>query len=161
MQCRKIQELLKSDYLDSQTNQEEQLYVKEHLAQCPDCRRLEKELLTQRRLFQKAKPQHPPERVWQNIRDTIVTERFNQDSSLSRGFLERLSGLIRARRPVFALASVLAAIIFVVVLAGTIIHKEESLSKVNGGESLAEYRLNGANEDLLYSLGTNVEEYFL
>lgn len=161
MQCKIIQGLLKSDYLDGEVNQREQRHIKDHLTQCSGCRRLEEELQTQRMLFQKAKRMQAPERLWQNIRDTIVTERLNQESSVSPGILRRLRELIWAPRPVFALASVLTAVFFVAFFAGAIIQKRQSSGKENGGESLADYRLNGESENLLYDLGTNVEEYFL
>jgi predicted anti-sigma-YlaC factor YlaD len=161
MRCKNIRELLKSDYLDGAISQTEEQLIKEHLANCPQCLRLEKELQTQHMLFQKAKPQQVPGRVWQNVRDTIVAGYLNQESSVSRGILKRLRESIWAPRPVFALASALTVIIFVVIFAGILIQKRQSFSIENGGESVADYRLNGESEDLLYGLGTNVEEYFL
>jgi predicted anti-sigma-YlaC factor YlaD len=160
MRCKRIQELLKSAYLDGEVSQGEQLYVKEHLAQCSPCRRLEKELQEQHRLFQKAK-QHPvPERVWQNIRDTIITERLPQESGVGLRIPQWLRELW-APRPVFALASVLTVVVFVAIFAGVIIRKGQYASKYNGSEAIAEYRLNLESEDLFYTLGTNIEEYFL
>jgi len=161
MQCRKTQELLKADYLDGEINQREEKQIKEHLAKCPECRRLEKELQVQHMLFQKTKQPQVPERVWQNIRDAIVTERLNKESSVSSSILQRLRESILAPRPVFAIAGVLTAIIFVVIFAGAIIQKKQSFSKENSGESVVGYNLNDENEDLLYTLGTNIEEYFL
>jgi len=161
MQCRKTQELLKADYLDGEINQREEKQIKEHLARCSECRRIEKELQVQHMLFQKTKQPQVPERVWQNIRDAIVTERLNKESSVSSSILQRLRESILAPRPVFAIAGALTAIIFVVIFAGAIIQKKQSFSKENSGESVVGYNLNDENEDLLYTLGTNIEEYFL
>lgn len=161
MRCKKIQELLKADYLDGEVNQKELQYIKEHLAECPECSRLEKELQNQRMLFQKAKRPQVPERVWQNIRDAIMTECLNQESGLGRRILERFRESIFAPRPVFALASALTAIILLVIFAGSVIQKRQALSKENAQESIAGYSLNGESQDLLYDLGTNIEEYFL
>jgi predicted anti-sigma-YlaC factor YlaD len=156
-----MRELLRSDYLDGEISRNEQQYIEEHLAQCLECRRLEKELQAQRMLFQKAKRQRAPERVWQSIRDVIIEERINQESSVNRGVLRRLRDLILTPKPLFVLASAVTAIIFVAIFTGTIIQKTQSFNKENGGESFADYRLNGESEDLLYGLGTNIEEYFL
>lgn len=161
MQCRKIQGLLKSDYLDDEVNPRKQQLIKKHLEQCLVCRRLEEELQASRILFQNAKRQQVPERVWQNIHDAIVTERLNQDNSVSHRILQRLRESILAPRPVFTLSSALMAIILIVVFAGAIIQKRQTLSKENNGESVAGYSLNDESGDLLYDLGTNVEEYFL
>ena len=149
MQCRKIQELLKSDYLDGESKQRELRDIKEHLEQCPECSRLEKELQGQRMLFQKVKRQQMPERVWQNIRDTIVEKRLHQESS------------IFAPRPLFAFAGALTALIFMVIFAGDVIQKNQPLNKLNGEEIIAGYGLNGESEDSLFTLGTDIEEYFL
>jgi len=161
MRCRKIQELLKTDYLDGQVNPRQGQDIKEHLAKCRQCRRLEGELLAQRMLFQGAKRKQVPERVWQNIRDTIITERLTQEHSLSGNILQRLRESILAPRPVFALAGALTVAIFVLVLSGVFIQNRRSLSKVNVGESIVGYSLNGESGDFVYDLGTEIEEYFL
>ncbi len=161
MQCRKIQELLKADYLDGELNPREQQYIKEHLVRCPQCRRLEEKLYAQHMIFQKVKRQQVPERVWQNISDAIVMQRLNQESSVNRGIFERLRDAILAPRPVFALASAVTVIIFVLVFAGNFIQKRQSFSKVNGGENIIEYNFNIESEDFVYDLGTNIEKYFL
>ena len=161
MQCKKIQELLKTDYLDGEVNPQEEQFIKEHLKQCPGCSRLEKELQAQRMLFQGAARKQVPERVWHNIRDAIVAQRLNLRKSLSPGILERLKGLIFTRRPVFALATSFSVLILLAVVTATFIQGKVSLSKQNAAESIAGYSLNGENGYVLYDLGTSIEEYFL
>ena len=162
MQCKKIQELLKTDYLDGEVSPQEEQFIKEHLQQCPECGRLEKELQAQRMLFQGAKRTQVPERIWYNIRDAIVTERLNQEEvALSREILERLKNLIFARRPVFVLATSLSVIILLAVIATTFVQNKVFLSKQNAAESIVGYSLNAENEYVLYDLGTSIEEYFL
>jgi len=161
MQCRKIQELLKTDYLDGEINPEVGQHIKEHLVECPQCRRSEEELQAQRTLFQEAKRQQVPVNLWQNIRDDIITQRLSQESGANQGILQRLKESILRPRPVFALASTFAVIIFVLVFAGIFIQKKQSLSKVNIVEGIIGYSLNGESGDFSYDLGTNIEEYFL
>jgi len=161
MQCKKIQELLKADYLDGEADPKEEEFIKEHLKQCSECSRLEKELQAQRMLFQGAKRKQVPERIWSNIRDAIVMERLKQEEGLIRGILERLRDLIFARRPAVVLATSLSVIIILAVMATTTIQSRVSLSKQNAAESIAGYSLNSENGYVLYDLGTSIEEYFL
>ena len=162
MFCKKIQELLKSDYLDGQTNQREEKFIKEHLARCAPCRRLEAELQAQRQLFQEAKRLPVPEGVWQNIRQGIINADLKPASRLAGGILERLENYLFAPRPVFVLASALTMIIFVMIFFTLAIQKRQFPGRLNDADSdMAVYSLNGESDDLLYSLGTNIEEYFL
>lgn len=161
MRCKKIQELLKSDYLDGETNPGERRDIAEHLEQCLECRSVEQELQAQRRFFQEAKRQQPPDHVWQNIRNAIVEESSDQDNQPRAGILERLREFFWPPRPIFALASAITMVVFIAVLAGVIISQGQFFNKENGGESFTEYRLNGDNELTLSGLGTGIEEYFL
>jgi len=161
MECRKIQEYLETDYLDGEVGSALKQQIKEHLAGCAKCRRQEETLLSQRALFHEAKIQQPPERIWQNVRETIVLERLQQENSLSRGIFQRLKEFIFAPRPVFAVASVCAVVIFLMVVAGTLINRSQSLSKADVGEIIIGYSLSADNGDFAYDLETDIEEYFL
>jgi anti-sigma factor RsiW len=158
MQCRKIQELLKADYLDGELKPQAEREILEHLRRCPECQKLEKELRAQGKLFQEAKQQQVPEYLWQNIRDAIYAQRLNQEEGVSRRILERLRDLLFGRRPVLVLASALSMIILAAVFAGSFIQKKH-YQEVR--EGLAVYSLNGENGDLIDDLGTSIEEYFL
>ena len=159
MRCRKIQELLKTDYLDAEVSQKQEQDIREHLAHCPKCRQLEKELQSQRALFQKAKQHKVPEHVWHNIRDAIIRE---EEEGLSAGVFTRLRNYLFAPKPVFVLATTLAVAIFFAFLSGVFIQKKQSLSKENISEiDIAVYSLGSASDVPLYELGTDIEEYFL
>jgi anti-sigma factor RsiW len=162
MPCKKIQELLKTDYLDQEADQKKEQSVKEHLAQCSACSELEKILQAQRVLFQGAKRQPVPERVWNNIADTIVTERLKPEEGLISGTLEWLKGLIFRRRPAVVLAASLFSMIIIFAFFTNIaIQRRVLLSKQNAAENIAGYNLNSKNGYVLYDLGTSIEEYFL
>jgi len=160
-QCKKIQELLKSDYLDGELNPREEQFVKGHLKQCPECSRLEKELQSQRMFFQGAKPKQVPESVWGNIRDAIITERLNQEEGQNLGTLQWLRDLLFRRRPAFVLATSFSVIIILAVISTTFIRGKIVLSKEEAAESIAGYSLSTENGYVLHDLGTNIEEYFL
>ena len=161
MQCKKIQELLKTDYLDKEIDQQEEQFIKEHLARCVSCSKLEKKLQAQREFFQGVKPKQAPERIWNNIYDVILTERLKQKEAPAFGILERLMDLMFARRPAVVLASVLSVIIVFAVFTNVTLQRQASLSKQNAAESIAGYSLNDKNGYVLDDLGTSIEEYFL
>jgi predicted anti-sigma-YlaC factor YlaD len=161
MQCKKIQELLKTDYLDGEIDQEQLKFIQQHLAQCPQCRVLESELQNQRRTFKQAKQQQVPERVWQNIRDAIIRQNLNQESDSKIGVLEQLKHFLFAPKPAFALASIIVALIVTLTFFGTATMRNQVSNTENNIESLLTYGLNSESTDLTYDFGTNLEEYFL
>ncbi|MCU0666951.1 MAG: zf-HC2 domain-containing protein [Candidatus Omnitrophica bacterium] len=161
IRCGKIQELLKTDFLDGQLNPREKQSIDGHLKQCPECRSLVKELQAQRALFQSAESKQIPERVWENIRGAIITERLNREEGLSLGAIKRLRDLLFKRRPAFILATSFSAIIIFAVIFTGLIQNKMALSKQEAAESLAGYSLSAENGYLLNGLGTNIEEYFL
>ncbi|MFH1441518.1 MAG: anti-sigma factor [Candidatus Omnitrophota bacterium] len=161
MRCDKIQELLKTNYLDGRLNPRQKEDIKQHLEICPRCRKLEQELQAQRVLFKNIGQQEVPERVWHNIRETILAENLNPEPFATVGIFQRLKELIFTPRPVFALASAFAVIIFVVVITGISIHKQQGVINFNNEEIAADYGFNGDASDNIYDLGTNIEQYFL
>jgi predicted anti-sigma-YlaC factor YlaD len=161
MQCKDIQEFIKTDYLDKEIEETTLRQIKEHLAVCSLCRELEEELQVQRGLFQKTKRFEPPKRIWLNIQDAIVSERMENEDSAGSSIIERLRGLLGPRRPVFALASVLTVTIFVAVLAGSLIKKQQFLDRTSNSDIFAVYGSISDSDYLSGGMGTNIEEYFL
>ena len=161
MECKKIQELMICDYWDGEAAPGVSQQVKGHCAQCPECRARVQELERQRALLQKATQQEVPGREWENIRATIVGEQQLQEGRSSRGALERVMGFLWVPRQAVAPAGVLTAVIVAAVFAGFFIQTNRPARGGNSAEGLAEYSVNAGNEEVLYSLGTSVEEYFL
>lgn len=95
MNCKKIRELLLTDYLDKQTELELRTEVEEHQKICPECRRLEEEIRRAIVLpFKDAKGPQAPQSLWLNIR-----ERIAERESRKRSLLDRL----REKLQVFSL----------------------------------------------------------
>ncbi|MCX5707430.1 MAG: zf-HC2 domain-containing protein [Candidatus Omnitrophica bacterium] len=161
MLCKNIQELIKSDYLDKEIDEAALRQVKEHLAACPFCREMEERLQAQRRIFQSATRFEPPKRIWLNIQDAIVSERMANEDSAKSGIIERLRGLLGPRRPIFALASVLAVTIFVVVLAGGLINKQQFLDRAGSSDIFSVYGFSSDSNYPAGDMGTSIEKYFL
>ncbi|KPK99187.1 MAG: hypothetical protein AMJ95_00055 [Omnitrophica WOR_2 bacterium SM23_72] len=162
MRCKKIQELLKADYLDKELSPEHEQLIKDHLTQCPQCRGLERELQSKRLLFQGARQQEPPERIWLNIREKIMAERLSQEERFGFGVFERLRNYLFAPKPVFVLARVLAVVIFVALFASIFLKDKSFFSTANYQNSNGVvYSLASINDDMVYDFGTSIEEYFL
>lgn len=161
MRCDKIQELLKTNYLDDRLDSRQKENIKQHLEICPQCRKLEEELQSQRALFSNIGKQEVPERVWHNIRETILVENLNQDPAATSGIFQRLKELIFVPRPVFALASAFAVVMLILVFTGISIHKQQVVLDANNEEIAVDYGFNGDSSDNIYDLGTSIEQYFL
>ena len=158
MRCKKIQNLLKSDYLDGNLNLLEQREVLKHLEGCDQCRILGKELKDQREFFQKMQKQNIPGQVWQNIKHEILKEQLEKDTY--GGVFERLKEFLLPGRKALALVSAATAVIIVMVLAGTFI-RGKIISEEKDSVILADYFINTEDRELLSGLGTDIEEYFL
>ncbi|MFA6281633.1 MAG: zf-HC2 domain-containing protein [Candidatus Omnitrophota bacterium] len=159
MNCKEIQGLLKTNYLDNELKPQDNKAIKEHLKNCRQCQKLEEELRGQQMLFQKIKREEVPEHIWRNIRGAIIEENLEKENRANSGVFEHLRELIWGRRPVFVLASTFAVIVFCVVIVGTVIHKKQAL--INGEEILANYNLSDESGQLIYNFGTNIEKYLL
>jgi anti-sigma factor RsiW len=160
MLCKKIRKILMTDYLDGRFGGKEARLISEHLAGCPGCRELEKGLQEQRAAFREAGLVKPPEQVWRNIREAIVSERLAEENRAADGLFERLKRLLRHPRPVFAITGTLTAAILIVIFFSAASMNRQYAAKENG-QILADYGINGESENLLSGLGTDVEKYFL
>jgi predicted anti-sigma-YlaC factor YlaD len=158
MRCKKIQELLKTDYLDGVVDLARKVLIQQHLAQCSDCRAIEKDLISQRDLLKSVKDNPVPDQIWRNIRQAIVDERLAQSNKASFEFLSWIGKIIFPPRPIFVLASAFTMVIFI--LAAVFFYKQQA-SKIILAEGIGGYEFSEDNSDFIYDLGTNIETYFL
>jgi len=162
MPCKKIQELLKTDYLDQETSIQQDRLIKEHLKQCPSCSMLEKKLRVARQFLQEAKDQPVPEHIWSNIRQAIAAERLKEQEGVFPGLLERLKNLVLWPKPrVVLAASFLSVVIISAVFVNVSLQQQSILAKQNAAERIAGYSLSDKNGYVLHDLGTSIEKYFL
>ena len=101
MKCTRVQDLLKSDYLDAELNQELRRQIDSHLKKCPTCQVLKKSLRDQRISLRAIKQKDVPPEIWQNIQSTIIEERLKEPENIFGNALGFLIDLTRARRDVF------------------------------------------------------------
>jgi predicted anti-sigma-YlaC factor YlaD len=104
MNCKKIRELLLTDYLDKNPDENTMAGVRAHLEKCPECRLFESEIRESSVAPFKNLPRHTcPESVWLNIKEKIA-ERQGQQVSLLELIREKLKALSQPR-PVLVFSS--------------------------------------------------------
>ena len=162
MNCKKIRELLLTDYLDKQTGLEVRTEVEEHQKICPECRHLEEEIHRTVVLpFKDAKGPQAPQSLWLNIRERIAARESRKRSLLDR-LRERLQVFsLPAPALTFASTTVILLAVFGLIAKRNIDKNQISdyfsqqisfYSVLNNGLE------NGDNKDSA-DLGTTVEKY--
>jgi len=159
MKCTKVQDLLKSDYMDAELNQELRRQIDSHLEKCPACQTLKQSLRDQRISLRAIKQKDVPPEIWQNIQSTIIAQRLKEPENIFGNAWEGLKRAFPIPRPAFALASAMAVVILALVLGQTILGKRQPLTVQIANETWEDYQING--ETYTYNFGTALEEYFL
>ena len=162
MNCKKSRELILTDYLDDQMDEEGKARIEEHLARCQSCKKF---LLTAKKtadgLFSDAKRASPPGYIWRRVKETILATQRKKAFSAESVF-ERLRAFLYIRRPALAVATIIILVLAVGTMAGIRVSGREALI-----QDQAEYLdyLAGASGDVLMDdnagFGTPVEKYFL
>lgn len=164
MKCKKIQELIMTDYLDNEADDVTRREIERHLQACQDCRKLlEAGRAAVKQPFENQHYLQPPQSVWSAIREQMIPEKREQGSPLAN-IQYALQDIFLTRRVALAVITTLFAVVITVgVLERSAGNKKmleayfeeqtaayASLQNVNGG-------LNGTTIDF----GTALEEYFL
>ena len=164
MNCKKIQELIITDYLDNEVSAAVREEVRAHLASCPGCREFEQAVRrSASEPFRKMKRQEPSAEIWQRIKAALEQKQEKESRGLLAGFLDSLSSVFRSRKPVFALSSAIAAAIMVIFLVQAPLYRQKMINQYLQDES--QYMLslrapvNGGIESEL-EFGTGIEQYF-
>ncbi|PIQ89755.1 MAG: hypothetical protein COV72_01525 [Candidatus Omnitrophica bacterium CG11_big_fil_rev_8_21_14_0_20_42_13] len=160
MNCGRIEELLKTDYIDNELDEKTRLLIKEHLSACRKCAGLEAQLREKIIApFKAVEKYHPPEYLWQNIKDGIApgVEKFPLTEGIS--IADRILIILRALKPAY-LVPVLAAVVVIAVLLSSPLKNNGGLDSYIAEQS--EFIIDN-NGDAINAngLGTSIEEYFL
>ena len=159
MKCKKIGDLLKSDYLDGELSDELRLEIERHLKQCSACRLLKQELASQRIALRGLEQREVPTQIWQNIQNAIIDGQAKEQKGVFSQAWESFKGVFYPRRPAFVLASTLAVFIIVLFVGKIVLNQRTVIKTASDDDFLTDYRLNGFTEG--YNFGTEIEEYFL
>ena len=115
-------------------------------------------------LFNGAKRQEVPARVWNNIQSAIIAERLKQEQNVFARMLAGLKDIFLAPKRSLVFARIAMGTMLVLILAGTFAYNGYNgrYSGAAGDSVIVEtYSINGDIEETVFGLGTSVEEYFL
>jgi len=165
MNCKKIKDLITTDYIDLQLSVKLQRQIREHLKGCGQCRQFE-QALRQAAVepFKMAQEIKPPDFVWERIKEGIRAEEMETEG-LFVGLWDYVRGFLSRRRPVFALGTAVAAFIAVAVVINISLGSRKAVNSYFQEQrqfltSLSVYMKSDPTTNQA-DLGTSIEEYFL
>lgn len=160
MDCRKIQKLLMTDYIDGEINEKVRLGILGHLAVCGECRRVEEDLKKVIAPFKAAGKESPPDFLWRRIKDRIAEERRTSPERIAVLVTRKVADIFRRPKFAFAASAIAITIIAVIVVAGLPIIGAGRLDTYI--KEQAEFMTGLDSNDIAGNgLGTSIEEYLL
>lgn len=164
MNCKKIQKIIMTDYIDSEASQELKKRISQHLENCPSCAEFER--LVRKQAVEPLKGVSllkPSESVWQTIRQRIEASQPEVESFVFRPRRsQRL--FFGLSRPVFALVSALVLLVIISPSLISFTRRKKLDNYLKEQVVFYSYLDNGSDngiENGLVDFGTLVEEYFL
>jgi len=165
MNCREIQDIILTDYIDGRLDQKRKCFIDEHLEHCHQCK--EFFFTVQERLvmpFSQAEKQKVPAVIWDRVKEAIEAGQEQPRVSLIDEILERLRQIVAMPKPVFAFASVVTLVLMIGILPQFLMSNPAvKIDAVGQVESLS--LLTGTGGEVPASesvdLGTPIEKYFL
>jgi len=166
MNCKKIRELIITDYIDGQIAQGIKKEVEEHLAICSKCRQFKQTVLKEAiEPFKRAEEVRPPDYLWYRIKDAIAARGEKESLSVFRRVRILWEHVFSSPRPVFALATISAVILMAVVLTKLPLNNQKTVNTYleEQLEFLVHLDVNESDyfDTGIVSLGTSIEEYLL
>jgi len=167
MNCKKIRELILTDYLDEEVDEEQKKVIVHHLADCVDCQTF---MMTAKKTvnepFGNVESINPDEFLWHKIKRMIEAEKQRQNKP-TIGILS----MIRDRSRILIPAVVMAVVVIVVIWTDIITFKQSSFYKKETTD-LSQETFLGLNSDMEdesvehalmknVNFQTAIEEYFL
>jgi len=125
MNCKKVQELILTDYIDNEASEKVRDLIKAHIASCEACRVFE-QAVRQRAggVFRDTGPVEPPAEIWHRIQDALREERLQETPS----YLERMLNAAREsfffRRPAYAFATALTVLLVIAAFGGVPLRRQ-------------------------------------
>jgi len=149
MDCKKMEEIILTDYIDGKLEGAVLKEAEGHIASCAGCRGLVREFKAVAASLHNAPREEPPDLVWEKIRAAITAS----ERAPARTFFTRA-------RPAFAFAALAAAILAIFIAVRPTFLKE--VSPVREQYDVLSLSVSDTNgNDSEYDMGTPAEEYFL
>ncbi|MFH1772043.1 MAG: hypothetical protein ABH872_04430 [Candidatus Omnitrophota bacterium] len=167
MKCKKMQDLLLTDYNDGRLNNELKIKVEDHLQACGLCKAFSEEVLNLAvKPFRGVQNIKPPESVWININNNISSPKTAVRGNLIDSFVQNITNFLKQPKFSFALAGILAVTIIGIISTTRQTNSNAALVSEYLNEqadffaNLEAVEDNGLNNDYA-DFGTAIEEYFL
>jgi len=164
--CKNIQDLLLTDYLDGQLEEEKKKSFDNHLSSCFNCREFAS--VAQNNIMQpfiNAENFIPSDHIWERIKKAIEEKPEPVRSGFLTSFWNSIKESFLFPRPAYALAGIL--VIFVVAMSVNRMSLERQQKTIHESEKEIEYITYLAEATLDVSVdqnggyGTAIEYYFL
>jgi anti-sigma-K factor RskA len=156
MNCKKVKELLLTDYIDCEISIALRQKIDKHISGCNDCRsfqeQVEKNLPP---LFSKARVDSPSDEMWHNIKSKILSkgQEAKDNIFILRPFV---------KKSIFAFAT--AAALLLAVISFKVQNGRHSVNNILLEEAYYLYNSGGNGKTGFFSqpnFGTIIEEYFM
>jgi len=159
MKCKKIRDLIATDYIDGEIDGQLKATIEEHLRTCESCRKFEQDLREMVIAPLKAsKRRVPPEAVWENIKERIKNKK---PIIAVPDWLERLRPVFVIPKPVYAAVTAVLIIAFVLFATHPFNGRSEMGSYLEEQMQYIYYvGVNGTYENHM-DVGTAIEEYLM
>ncbi len=112
MRCKKIRELILTDYIDGELDSGVSEKIESHLASCEGCRKVKEEASGVTASLRGSARLDPPETLWAGIKEAIEEENAAKENDVFFGIREFLA----AKKPVLAVMATAFAIAAVVLV---------------------------------------------
>jgi len=166
MNCKKIRELIMTDYLDGEISQRLKEEVEKHLSSCYRCREFKQTVMKEAvEPFRVSGENKPPDYLWYRIKDAIAAKEEKEAVSVFRRMRIFWEHIFSFPKPVFALATISAVILTAVVLTKLPLNNQKTVNKYL--EEQLDFLVNLDVDEPDYfdtgivDLGTSIEEYLL
>ena len=165
MTCKKIQEIILTDYLDGQLDGKQRSLLGRHLAKCRGCEKFSIYAIKNiAGLFTNAERLIPSEIIWRRIKGSIEASKREKPGLVTR-FFERLKGALYIPKPATIFVTALTFILVIGLIGALYIGNQKRLL-YNSQKTIQD---NDYYEELLsdtytvkdMGFGTAIEENFL
>ena len=165
MKCKKIQEIILTDYVDGQLDEKQRSLLSRHLAECQGCEKFFIYVMKNiAGVFTNAERLVPSEIVWRRIKGSIEAEETNKPGVVI-GFLKRLKGTIYIPKPVTIFVTALTFILVASLVLALYIGNQNKLNynsqKTIQSTDYYEELFSDAYTTKDTGFGTAIEENFL
>jgi hypothetical protein len=165
MNCKRIKELITTDYIDRELDEKLMKEIAAHLRVCRECGVFEESL---RKAviepFKNIKEMRPPEYLWERIKRNIEKANTRQEQGLFVYMRNYLQSVFALPKPVFAATAVIIVCIILVVVLEVSLNSQRRITDYfqDQIDFISSLDVNSSNSvtNNHGGLGTTIEEYF-